>query len=395
MSLYGPWSVGVSPRLRRVAGLLAAALVFVSASVTAEARHRSVVVKAGEMRVPRWAHTATLLADGRVLIVGGYDEVSAEVFDPATERFTVTGSMREPRRMHSATLLPDGKVLVAGGGPLVAEIYDPATGTFSETGSLSTRQMGHTATLLASGKVMIAGGLVLGGEAGKVTAAPAELYDPASGEFERLREYASPGTLYRSGGPVWPQANLLPDGSVLLTGDNPTERFDPEAEQFSLTGEFVDPVFRFGMYWHQSTSLKDGRVLVTGGLDDMSCAGFDRAELYDPETGTFRVVGRTSVPRELHTATLLRDGSVLLAGGGSGGCVTPTIATLERYDPATESFKGAGSMIEPRAAHTATLLRDGRVLLTGGFSYWPRRVLSSAELYRPAEWTGWGRAVRR
>ena len=108
-------------------------------------------------------HTATLLANGKVLVAGGGDNLAtAELYDPATGTWTFTGSLNAGRGAHTAALLSDGKVLVAGGGDnlATAELYDPATGTWTFTGSLNAGRYLHTSTLLTNGRVLIAGGLI-------------------------------------------------------------------------------------------------------------------------------------------------------------------------------------------------------------------------------------------
>ena len=119
----------------------------------------------------RYAHTATLLSNGKVLVAGGYNFASswlssAELYDPASGTWTNTGSMAAGRYAHTATLLPNGKVLVTGGinwsagGCLSsAELYDPASGTWTVTGPLITGRDAHTATLLPDGQVLVAGGI--------------------------------------------------------------------------------------------------------------------------------------------------------------------------------------------------------------------------------------------
>ena len=127
--------------------------------------------------------------------------------------------------------------------------------------------------------------------------------------------------------------------------------------------------------YHTATLLADGRVLIAGGSNDSVFVA--SAELYDPATGTFTRTGSMAVARAYHTATLLLDGRVLVAGGnGNGAALKSFLASAELYDPATGKWTKTGSMVHPHFLQTATLLRDGRVLIAGGYG-------DQAELYDP------------
>ncbi len=131
---------------------------------------------------------------------------------------------------------------------------------------------------------------------------------------------------------------------------------------------------------HTATRLRDGQVLIAGGFDDQGGTEAS-AELFDPAAGTFSLTGSMADARLSHTATLLRDGRVLIVGGfGANG---ERLASAELYDPATGRFSAAGSMPSARADHTATLLRDGRVLIVGGTGD-GYTFLATALLYDPA-----------
>jgi N-acetylneuraminic acid mutarotase len=359
------------------------------------------------MVTPREGHTATLLLDGRVLVVGGSNRTSgnpnptilasAELYDPGTGSWSATGSMGTARENHTATLLPDGRVLVVGGYSVTstnpngttlasAELYDPATGTWSATGSMSTARESHTATLLPDGRVLVVGGytvtFVNPNGTDSTQRDSAELYDPASGTWT-----ATGKMVYGGGTAIGDTATLLLDGKVLVAGGNSSsgsfggvgitgdaaELYDPSSGTWSATGKMVSA--RWGQ---TATLLPDGKVLVACGCANAGCA----AETYDPTTGSWTATGTmvaghgpsypSQLPDGLVTATLLADGKVLVAGGPPR---TPTSA--ERYDPETRSWAATSEMLAVRVKHTATLLPDGRVLIAGG------SAAPSAELYDP------------
>jgi Galactose oxidase, central domain len=354
----------------------------------------------GSMLNARASHTATVLNDGRVLVLGGMHSernfgcptcgsevialASAELYDPATGEFTSTGSMSVPRVFHTATLLGNGKVLVAGGDGRrdgttysSAELYDPATGVFTLIGNMMTAERtGHTATLLANGKVLLAGGADGDGN----SLSTAEVFDPTAEEF------TATGTM--SVGRWLFTATLLNDGRVLVAGgicDNngcigagtsSAELFDPATNTFALTASMTVERSDF-----TATLLTSGAVLVTGGATSDGVTATATAELFDPVTGTFALTGGMLSPRELHTATRLTDGKVIMTGGLNGN---GALSSAELFDPANGSFTSAGNMETERYEHSGTLLTSGEVLITGGIKLYTAQgldALATAELF--------------
>jgi hypothetical protein len=287
------------------------------------------------------------------LIAGGQDadfrELStAELYDPSTGTFTATGSMTAARGWHTATLLNDGKVLLTGGWTVPpsgevsalldsAELYDPSTGTFIPTGNMNQARAGHTATLLSNGTVLIDGGNSQGFLSG-------EIYDPADGTF---REVA--GTPYDNSWPgeVPSSATLLPTGNVLFTlvfadfeGDatGSTALYNPSTVTFSPAPDVTEGDSR------TATLLGDGTVFIAGLNYSADLPTFtSHADVYDPVAGTVTATGNMIAGRTSHTATLLLDGTVLVAGGAEPvnvGCFVEcnpfsVVGTAELYLPTT------------------------------------------------------------
>lgn len=300
--------------------------------------------------------------------------------------FSLTGDIDPARQYHTATLLPNGKVLVAGGygsggvGWLIdCQLYDPQKGAFGLTGRLTTRRDAHTATLLPNGKVLVAGGEEVNEGGFSVLLASAELYDPGSGLFANTGSMITGRELHT--------ATLLPNGKVLIAGGEDakgyavtrSELYDPGIGAFTPTGGLS-----VGRYGHTATMLANGEVLIAGG-ERIDEDGFDialaSAEIYNPSTGRFTATGSMRAARKHHTATLLRDGRVLVTGGEDNN--GHALESAEVYNPGSGAFQTVGRMLDAHDSHTATLLGDGRVLIAGGFSG-ASGVTAAAELFDPA-----------
>ena len=362
------------------------------------------------MSTSRAAHTATLLDDGRVLVVGGWSMgaplATAELWDPSTRSFSPTGSMHVPRVGQAATLLSDGRVLVVGGdGPndlaaaASAEVWDPASGSFSPViPTPDHRGSGLTATTLRDGRVLIVGGVkcVLRPENPPRCRVTDDLvtflWDPTTNAF-------APGPRIHYSRD-WGTATLLADGRVLLIGgtglavDTPesAEIWDPSQDAFEVVGEPL----QYRSSGLSATALPDGRVLVVGGdtgdlkRNDAWYGPLGTAELWDPASGLFQAAGAMQTVRSGHQAARLGDGTVMVIGGSAvrtKDFVDVGLRTTEIWDPASGSFHEGPSMSEGRRAFTLTELPDGSALVVGGVARTVKGEdtvdLAGAELFGP------------
>lgn len=336
----------------------------------------------GNLSTARAYPTAALIKGGQVLIAGGQTSAgasnAADMYDPGTGTVTGFATMVTARFKHTATTLNDGTVLIVGGqldnsgNPALAttaELFNPGTGTFANTTNAPSvaRTGGHTATLLADGTVLIAGGVDSNG----LVLQEAEIYNSTNQTFTAVGSMTHARFQHT--------ASLLANGKVLMAGgtDNTAELYDPVAQTFTLTGNLS--VARLNP---SGTLLTNGQVLIAGGLSNNNTGSFSTAELYNAATGTFTLTsGGLNAARGAHTATLLPDGTVLVAGGFNcppPACQNPIQSSAEVFNPTTSTFTNTGSLINFRWQDTAILLNDGTVLVAGGLG---SNFLGSTERY--------------
>lgn len=332
----------------------------------------NVFAAASSMQDAREDHTATVLPSGKILVAGGEGASgralsSAELYDPVSGKFSaVAAKMDSARAEHSATLISgcncpaDGKVLIAGGSSATgslgstlrsAELYDPATGKFTATGAMKATRARHSATLLASGplagNVLIAGGTSdeSGGDV-----ATAELYDPTTGQFTSTGTMSTPRENHSATflSPSVVSGALV--GNVLVAGggdvsapSDTAEVFNPQTAAFSPVG-----TMSAARTLQAAVLLSNGKVLIAGGQSS-DTDFLQSAELFDPAHATFAATGSMHNLHAGATATVLENGSALIAGGRSN--------FADLYDPTAGTFSATGKMVTDVAESTSTLIR--------------------------------------
>ena len=309
----------------------------------------------GTMTTTRFFHTATLLKDGRVLITGGYEtdrpghsspefrHATAELFDPARGTSSATGDMSQARSQHRAIPLQDGRVIIKGNDLYPPDIFNPQSGKFAIMADAAEFGRSVATTILSTGDIFVTDE---GGNAG--------ILDQNTWEFTSSDRMIAPRTNH--------SATLLRDGRVLIAGGTnvagmvrASEIYDPTTNSFAEVGDLNDE--RWG---HEAMLLRDGRMLIIGGrrgtieADNMQYV--TTAEMFDPATGNFATAGDTGLP-SIQSSFLLPSGKVFLLSGGD----------VAIYDPATGIATRTGHSIgQNRLAYAITLLKDGRIMISGG-----------------------------
>lgn len=348
------------------------------------------------LSTPRWGHTATMLADGRIMVAGGCTDYvvgaqlgceqvtgSVEVFDLDDSAWSPGPGLAscnddlscEARTFHSASLLEDGRVLLVG-GCVDAAVENPCLGLYGQSNAVST----------ASSQVLEPGS---GGQEGTWTVGPALKQDGSE----------VPSRFHR--------AVRLDTGELLLVGA--TEKVEPLAVVFvpgagGDQGSWQDaarPPGGEGIYRdHPVVKLGDGRVIVVR----VEGPGENGGGIYEREAGWEALAGAPVVRTSLREAAELGDGRVLvpggsdtnITGGDGGGTVQtgPTVRDVFAYDPVGRSWSAVASMVDRRLGHTVTALPDGRILVAGGYYHMHSDAAHrGAELYDPQadEWVSAGK----
>jgi N-acetylneuraminic acid mutarotase len=270
------------------------------------------------LKIPRQYAASVALVNGNILVTGGEDSISintAEIFDYKKEKWVIAPSMNVGRSTHVMVRLKNGNVIAIGGfGVKSCEIFDTLSKTWSLTDSLhEERTYGETATLLNNGNVLVVGGFYL---------------------------------------------------SVHLTkGLKSCEIYNAPNSKWTL----IDTL-KLDRYYHSATKLLDGRVLIVGGFNIEAKGEINNCEIYDPKTEKWNEAASLNFARYEHTATLLPDGKVLVVGGQNySDEMSPWLNACELYDPVQNTWTIVGPLSYPRALHSAVILKNGLLLLAGGF----------------------------
>lgn len=387
---------------------------------------------------PHGGSAAFTLSNGKVLLLSAASNpntmqgIVADLFDPMS-RTWAPGMATEMLAQAPPVLLHDGRLLVLGqtsqlDAPRVKALT-PESMTWTTLSLPMAWRDGSTAVVMKDGRVLVAGGCDASTNGMLQPLASAELYDP------KLDQWLPVSNMYRA--QARPRGVLLPNGEVLVIDaqTGATESYDPVGDRWQWRASMpMDESWQIGVNGLASVLSPDGKLFIIGGN-----AGLDievDSWMYDPEGDTWTSLGRLLTPRYGHTATLLNDGNILIAGGTSVfsqleqsalrnaelyvapispwktifipqphsssstatkledgrvllGAWSVDFAQSMLFDPTNDSVGSPASMVQPRTNHHAVLLADGRVLAVGGYTTTEPVALKTTEIFDPAtsKWT--------
>ncbi len=330
----------------------------------------------------------------RIIYIAALALAASTLSFAASGTWAPTGTMRSARDGHTATILTNGRILAAGGtnngvALTSAELYNPAAGTWASTGSMNVARTNARAVVLSNGSVLVVGGCV--NDCLSATTKSAELYNPTAGTF------TATGSMVQARAEF--AVTLLANGQVLVAGGctafdvngcasvtNKAEIYNPATGTWKATG-----ALRGARHAMTATLLPSGKVLVPGGATAASDA-VNSSEIYDPTAKTWALGLKMVTARSDYASIMLGTGKVLFMGGENINGVG--INKAELYNPSTGKFTATGNMTATREEHPAVLLANGNVLVSGGIkkTLTTERPLASAELYNPTTgtWTATG-----
>lgn len=350
----------------RVRVVLAMMLSCAAAAVSGQA-----ITEVGSLSQPTMGHSATLLVDGRVLVVAS--DGRAELFNPTTSAWKLTGRMLQGSSAHTATRLTNGDVLIVGGhdGAQIAvnraEIFDPNTENWTAAGSMNSARTNHSATLMADGSVMVVGGADGALDTG-IALATVERFSRASNTWSAAVPLPAPRSAHT--------ANVIPSGATIVLGGSTSGGGAGTTDCLRLAAganawSSCTPI-PTARRTHKATDLGGGRIFVSGGAAG-NASGFE--PIYDTATDSWSMTTLSASPLATGAAVERNGNSVLVWAGGpssssysAGIPPTPTIGAASRYFLAQNQTVPIFNVVPSLAAHTLTPLLDGRILVVGGFS---------------------------
>lgn len=344
----------------------------------------NIFVRAGHFNDIRFSYTTTMLDDKNILIIGGTNDSinskkfnNVDIYNPINNKIIKSGKINEERYNHSATLLKDGRILLTGGygkyGEMSSsEIYNPKTKKSIKMPNMHYSRQEHSAVLLKNGKVLIVGGHQTLIHKQKQINNIAEIFDPVANKFCKApkmnyKYFRRPFVVTLNNGKVFIAGGYKKNGKWGFPESEQryAELYDPEKNTFVSLGKMIK-----NHSYGTATLLKDGRVILIGGNSaDKSNKATKFTEIFDPKTRSFKLAALLNDNRLFHTATLLKNGKILITGGETTAVrKTNYLYSAEIYDPNKNKFYKISNMVTPRAMHLAILLPNGNVILFGGFN---------------------------